>query len=222
MAMLKKNIVDLSHHITYMIMRAFVEIKMFNKEKARAYYLKEFKKIEKGKISWNWCAAIFGWYWFIYRKVYSGLLYSVAAVVLYLIMLFVVLFSTGIKVDSPAVLGIIGLSYLISLSLFCGFFANRWYYSAVKSKIKIGAHLYEEYQSTDVRLLVFLMLLPPLFLILHHVCGFSGDPSTAVWGAELGVILAAWKMEKNAIEKNAKDLGEFSTEINEENISKLV
>lgn len=46
---------------------------MMNKEMRIKYYLREFEKIDNGKITWNWSACLFLPYWLIYRKIYSGI-----------------------------------------------------------------------------------------------------------------------------------------------------
>ena len=35
------------------------------------YYLNQFKKIKTGQMTWNWSACFAGFFWLIYRKMYT-------------------------------------------------------------------------------------------------------------------------------------------------------
>lgn len=55
-------------------------------EEKQMYYTEKFAEMKKGnkKVTWNWCAFLFGPAWFIYRKMYlyGGLYWLLAAVIL--------------------------------------------------------------------------------------------------------------------------------------------
>lgn len=54
----------------YSVLRAFVAGKKNNQEKADVYE-KKFRKLDEGRLSWNWCAFLVTPCWLLYRKLYK-------------------------------------------------------------------------------------------------------------------------------------------------------
>lgn len=54
----------------YSLLRAFVAGKKNNQEKADVYE-KKFRKLDEGRLSWNWCAFLVTPCWLLYRKLYK-------------------------------------------------------------------------------------------------------------------------------------------------------
>ncbi len=137
------------------------------------YYIKRFKKFEKGgSLSWNWYAFLFGVLWMFYRKMY---LYGFSALA---VIFSINLFISILKIDQVISTG-------ISLWLWIGFgmFGNYLYYLHVKNSIskikkstyhsdviltiskKGGVNKFVLYFFSGITIVYFLFLTLSIFLI---------------------------------------------------------
>lgn len=82
--------------------------------------------------------------------------------------------------------------------------------------------MYEDYQATNSNLLILMIALPFLGQLINRVYEFGVVFTLAIGAIEIGAVVVAWKIEKDALEKSAEKLGAFPTEMSEENISKLI
>lgn len=138
-------------------------------------YLEKFKKMHRNntKVSWNWCAFLFGGAWFLYRKMYKcfiltyliilaiGVALGVGA---YMMMGDVAMSATG---WSPLVLiGSVAVGLFIGIVI--GLFSDSWYRNKVDKLVARGdaAETDEEWEKahrkggTNVPLLVIYLMIP--------------------------------------------------------------
>lgn len=120
------------------------------------YYLDAFKKLDEGRISWNWAAFFLQGMWMFYRKMY---LYGLFSLILDFATFFVIM-------SSPSIRTAFGLSFICNIAYKClyGYFGNRIYYSVVKERIADGYHLMDEYKSTSKSLAILFIFLPSVYL----------------------------------------------------------
>jgi len=125
--------------------------------KADSYYTHAFTQIEKGKkLTWNWSAALFGFYWFIYRKMYlAGIMIMLLEAIIYNIFLeyFFWQFSTSFSLK----LIILSMLGLITVVIF-GFWGNAFYYKHLQKKVSQDYHLYLRPKNVDVLSVWFIIL----------------------------------------------------------------
>lgn len=119
------------------------------------YYLDAFKKLDKGRVSWNWAAFFLQGMWMFYRKMY---LYGLLSLALD--------FATFLIIMSfPSISTTFGLSFVCNIAYKClyGYFGNRIYYSVVKERIADGYHLMDQYKSTSKSLAILFIFLPSVY-----------------------------------------------------------
>ena len=90
----------------------------------RSYYKKAFESIKQGKIKWNWAAAVFGPFWFLYHKMY--LYFLIAAIIPYS--------------------GIIYLLIIVTL----GLAGNNIILNDIKLKVKKNYHIWKNYKGKSM------------------------------------------------------------------------
>lgn len=85
------------------------------------YYKTNFAAIESGKkVTWNWCACLFGPFWFFYRKLFlEGLILAVGSWGLSLI-------SYAFDSDNK-IYNLVALLIRVTIWILCGLFANYLY-----------------------------------------------------------------------------------------------
>ncbi len=114
------------------------------------YYSQVFTQIEKGKkYQWNWCAALFSCYWFIYRKMYLAgvtiLLFEIVISDIVLEFLEKVCFNF-----SPTLLYIFIAIIWLFFAIIFGFCGNVFYYRHLSKKVSAGNHIYPRPKNVDV------------------------------------------------------------------------
>ena len=172
--------------------------------KKQAYYIEQFKKIERNELSWNWAAFCYPPLWLIYRKVYSGLLKSMIIGAMLLVASFVVEPFVGLKA--------FGIAVFLWFSI-CGLFGNKWYYSTVKYRLTHGYHLYEGFKPTSSFLV--------WFSILASIAdGLLKTRFFEIWGYIL--ILIYWYKDKRNVRIIINDKAITNEEFTTENIAKLI
>lgn len=192
---------------------------MFEQEKSKAYYLREFKKIDEGKFSWNWAAFTFGYFWLLYRKVYSGVRNQMCF--LPILILIPMLYGVALAICKNKLLVFLiffGIYFSIS-SIITGALGNDWYYSAVKEKIRKGYHLYDGYCPVDND------LWKKLKKHIQKSFTWAATKNTFKNPAEAPYefVNTLEEEERKEVETAIPAIRDgYSTEINEENISKLI
>ena len=115
-------------------------------QKSAPYYIDSFSALEKeNKKTFNFAACLFTFSWMIYRKMYFG------GVLVFIVRAFLgVLGRTDFDDYSvSAKIAAIALLLEICLRVAIGFYANSFYLSSVKQKIREGYHLVDEYSATS-------------------------------------------------------------------------
>ena len=186
---------------------------MMNKEKRKKYYLKEFKKIDDGKITWNWSSCLFLPYWLIYRKIYSGI--WKLAILLICTILFCVALAEIIPQNIVFLLGV------LMLLIAGGTLGNRWYYSTVKYRIQKGYHLYKEYKPTTVPLLL-IQVLCPIADKLTTASNVSAQHFILFRLLGIIILIVYWYKDKRAVKRIIGNTKHFQNDVNESNISHLI
>lgn len=99
--------------------------------KNQMYYIESFIKmqINNSQSSWNWCSALFGGFWFAYRKMYK---YSI------------IYFAVSLFLGSIPVIGSI---FGIALWICSGIFGNHFYKKQVENELKFAKHMEEPYRA---------------------------------------------------------------------------
>lgn len=138
------------------------------------YYKSAFALLDKeGKLTWNWCAFLFGSSWALYRKMY---LYSFLGVILLSLLVSIIEFivtksitpeawesstfgtinevmlakaSAQSAAASRAIDAFIEFVSLIFWHVTWGYFGNALYYRTVKKRIEKGDHLLNNYRPTS-------------------------------------------------------------------------
>ena len=179
--------------------------------KEQEYYIKQFDKIDRKELSWNWAAFFFGPLWLMYRKSYVGLLnYAVFSMVLLIV-----------DVVQPFVAKnvVYGTAVMLLWPLVCGLCGNRWHYSTVKYRLAHGYHLCKSYQPTSSSLVWFTILGRFVERLLEaYFFGFS------VYFELLIYLLAFiyWYKDERSVREamNGKTIAD--AELSVENIAKLI
>ena len=145
----------------------------------RSYYKKAFESIKQGKIKWNWAAAVFGPFWFLYHKMY---LYFFILILTTLGLSHIAAFQYDSLLSAP--LGIIDallmdfeynnilLFHGIMYALLIGFKGNNILLFHVKSRIKNNYHIWKDYNGTTSipALVPFLTFMSwPLYPFVSHL-----------------------------------------------------
>lgn len=147
------------------------------REKKQSYYLKEFKKIDEGKMSWNWAACFFVSGWAIYRKMYfeAVVIFSICSLCSFLCFFigsFLVkdsLATYGMSQELLKALQYLNLmqkaEFLVPCLIF-GAFANKLYYNNLKKKVNDGYNLFKNYKTTDVACVVSTCIVALILIVL--------------------------------------------------------
>ena len=197
------------------------------------YYLNQFKKIKAGQITWNWSACFAGFFWLIYRKMYTtsivyttiSALYFACVLVLafaysmdYTSFIFTNMNSIGIPIGVSLILApllnfLSGLALVMIPNVILGILGNRIYYRSIKRRIKKGYHLIRTYDATDcltVSLMLFFVFFVPFLTsdeVLHK-------PFVLFFQFALLLIRMGIDFYKLKYNKEPGDLSEDSTEDN--------
>lgn len=106
-----------------------------------------------------------------------------------------------------------------------GLLGNRWYYSTIKHRIKEGYHLCKDYSPTSAVWLSIFILCP---LANRFVLVFCGGSAFGVLAYFLSSILQivtpfiCYYMDDKKVTDLVRNNSDFSNEINEENILRLL
>lgn len=128
---------------------------MSMRERNINYYIRAFEKLDKGKWSWNWTAALFPEFWVCYRRMYRYyalwciLLYPIAIASL-LVLLPIIFMGNAAIITGSCCIGVT-VFRLISAYVF-GRYGNSLYYNTVISNIRDGYHLSDKFQATSLPL----------------------------------------------------------------------
>lgn len=188
-----------------------------NREKRTEYYLREFRKINGKRSSWNWSACLFTTSWCLYRKMY----FEAVLVTLVLLPLEVITFyemgEYGLVHRAKFVE--FSLAYILC-KVIAGLLGNKVYYYSLKQKIKEGYHLCNSYKPTSI----FLSLFPALFLLFYMMYFeiiYDNPLLLCIFVLEL-VPFICWYYDRRIVNKAVMPLCNFSAEVSETNISKII
>lgn len=176
------------------------------------YYLEQFKRLNDGKISWNWSAFWSGGLWLYYRKTYIGITWEILVGFVFIRM-------------PEIIFGKLPTNTLLFLLLVCmtifGLFGNKWYYATIKRKIRDGYQGDKQFKTTSLWA-VILSLIVSIFLsaLEAKVMNFIYGLIEIVVSGIFAYILYAF--EKRNMDKRATAKKNSSRQITEENIIKLV
>ncbi len=139
-------------------------------------YLEKFKKMHRNntKVSWNWCAFLFGGAWFLYRKMYKCFLLTY--LVIYALAIALVAGSALIMGEAAfldfanwmPVLLIGSTAIGLFIGIVIGLFSDSWYRNKVDKLVARGddAQTDEEWEKahkkggTNIPLLIIYLVLP--------------------------------------------------------------
>lgn len=124
----------------YSVLRAFVAGKKNNQEKADVYE-KKFRKLDEGRLSWNWCAFLVTPCWLLYRKLYKWFfIYMGIGVVIGGIFGAIGSSTTNSLVGQSAISTIEIIEFIIGIILFVvvGLFGDKIYKAKLENLIHDG------------------------------------------------------------------------------------
>ena len=127
--------------------------------KRDSYYEETFRKILSGKkYVWNWCAALFGPVWFVYRKDY----FSYFAIIGFN---FAVISWLALQNKTEGQLLIVVMILYVSMFFFSGFVGNNIYLWLLKRKINRKYHrtFHPDIHFNVDYMSAFLVILSPFF-----------------------------------------------------------
>jgi hypothetical protein len=122
------------------------------------YYMKVFQQIEKNhkEVNWNGSALIFGPFWMVYRRMYSGCLKILSIIIIFCLLDYFLEHFFSMKKQSY-------LFFTFIINFMLGINGNKMYYRHVRDQVKKG------YKIGGVDLLTPLIILACLILVLWYM-----------------------------------------------------